>query len=285
MILGAVAHIPAWRAEPGAWLLIATFGAGYAIAVMRLGPRYALPGQPAASRLQVTSFSLGLLALWIVSDWPIHDIAEQSTYSVHMLQHLVLAMVAVPLLLLGLPAWLLRWLLRPPSRRFRVVRRLARFLPALVVFNVVLVLTHWPAVVDASLHNGELHFSIHALIFVTSFLVWLPVLSPLPEIPRLAPPSRMAFLFLQSIVPTVPASFLTFGTTILYHYYAHKATIWGLTPLADQQLAGLIMKIGAGILLWSLIAVTFFQWAADEERAQHPKVRRQLARELEHLGR
>lgn len=284
-MLGALARIPAWRPEPGAWLLVASLAAGYAIAVVRLGPRYALPGQRAASRLQVTSFTLGLLALWVVSDWPVHDIAEQSTYSVHMVQHLVLSMVCVPLLLLGLPAWLLRWILGPPSRRFRVVRRLARFLPALVVFNVVLVLTHWPAVVDASLHNGALHFGVHALIFVSSFIVWLPVLSPLPEIPRLAPPSRMAYLFLQSIVPTLPASFLTFGTTVLYHFYAHKATIWGLTPLADQQLAGLIMKIGAGILLWALIAVTFFQWAADEERAQHPRVRRQLERELEHLGR
>ncbi len=284
-MLGALARIPAWRPEPGAWLLVATLAAGYAIAVVRLGPRYALAGQRAASRLQITSFVLGLVALEIASDWPIHDIAEQSTYSVHMVLHLVLAMVAAPLLLLGLPAWLLRWILRPPSLTFRIVRRLATFLPALVVFNVVLVLTHWPAMVDASLRNGGLHFGLHALIFVSSFIVWLPILSPLPEIPRLAPLSRMAYLFLQSIVPTLPASFLTFGTTVLYHFYAHKATIWGLSPLADQQLAGLIMKIGAGMLLWALIAVTFFQWAADEERAQHPRMRRQLERELEHLGR
>ena len=107
-MLGALARIPAWRPEPGAWLLVAGLAAGYAIAVVRLGPRHALPGQRGASRLQVTSFALGLLALWVVSDWPVHDIAEQSTYSVHMVQHLVLSMVCVPLLLLGLPAWLLR---------------------------------------------------------------------------------------------------------------------------------------------------------------------------------
>lgn len=284
MLFGAVAKIPAWTAYPSVWLLVAAFAAGYAIAIVRLGPRFTVPGQRAVSALQITSFCLGLVALEIAADWPVHTIAEQSTYSIHMVQHLVLSMVAPPLLLLGTPAWLLRWILGPPSRRFRVVRQLARFLPALVIFNIVIVLTHWPALVDASLRNGGLHFSLHALIFVTSFIVWLPVLSPLPEIPRLSPPSRMGYLFLQSIVPTLPASFLTFGTSELYHFYAHKANIWGLSPIQDQQIAGLIMKIGAGILLWGVIAVTFFRWAADEERAQHPRARREFEQELERMG-
>jgi putative membrane protein len=285
MPLLALHQLPPWEAHPDTWLLVAALGAGYAVAVLRLGPRFAVAGQRAVTRLQVTSWCLGLVALLVAADWPVHDLAEHSTYSVHMVQHLILSLLAAPLLLLGTPAWLARWLLGPPSRRFEVVRRLARFLPALIVFNVVLVLTHWPAVVDASLQHHGLHFLVHALIFVSSLLVWMPLLSPLPEIPRLSPPSRMAYLFLQSVVPTVPASFLTFGTSVLYKYYAHRASVFGLSSVQDQQVAGLIMKIGAGILLWSLIAVTFFQWAADEERAQHPRARRQLARELERLGR
>ncbi len=285
MVLGATAPIPAWLPHPDVWLLIAALAAGYAIAVLRVGPRFAVPGGRVVTRLQLASWCCGLLALWVAADWPVHDIAEGSTYSVHMIQHLVLSMVATPLLLLGTPAWLLRWILGPPSRRFRLVRRAARFLPALVTFNVVLVLTHWPAVVDATLHHAGLHFLVHALIFLTSLLVWMPILSPLPEIPRLEPPSRMAYLFLQSIVPTVPASFLTFGTSVLYRYYAHRASIWGLSSIQDQQVAGLIMKIGAGLLLWSLIAVTFFRWAADEERAQQPRLRRELSRELSRTGR
>jgi putative membrane protein len=285
MLLGiGTAPIPTWVPIPAAWLIDAAFIAGYWIAIVRVGPRFTVPGQRAVSRLQITSFALGVLAVEVAADWPVHPIAEQSTYSVHMVQHLLLSMVAPPLLLLGLPAWLLRWMLGPPSRRFRVVRRLARFLPALVIFNIVIVLTHWPQLVDASLRDGGLHFSVHAMIFLTSFIVWLPVLSPLPEIPRLAPPSRLAFLFLQSIVPTLPASFLTFGTSELYQFYAHKANIWGLTPIQDQQIAGLIMKIGAGVLLWGVMAIIFFRWAADEERAQHPKARREFEHELEHMG-
>src|SRR6266498_5730279 len=203
----------------------------------------------------------------------------------HMVKHLVLSMVASPLLLLGTPAWMLRAILRPPSALFRTVRFLARFLPALLVFNVVLVLTHWPTIVDASLENHALHFLVHALIFTTALLIWMPVLSPLPEIPRLSPPPRMIFLFLQSVVPTIPASFLTFGSSPLYHFYEHVPHLWGLSTLEDQQTAGLIMKIGAGLLLWMIIAVVFFRWASEEERANTPRHGLdEMDRELTRMG-
>jgi putative membrane protein len=230
-------------------------------------------------------FSLGVAAIWVASDWPVHDIAEELNYSMHMVQHLVLSMVAAPLLLLGTPAWMLRSILRPPSHLFRAVRFLSRFLPALIVFNVVLVLTHWPAIVDASLENHLLHFLVHALIFVSALIIWMPVLSPLPEIPRLSPPPRMIFLFLQSVVPTIPASFLTFGSSPLYHFYDGVPHLWGLSTLDDQRLAGLIMKIGAGLLLWMLIAVIFFRWAGEEDRRIAARRRWQdLDRELTRMG-
>jgi putative membrane protein len=98
--------------------------------------------------------------------------------------------------------------------------------------------------------------------------------SPLPEIPRLAPPTRMVFLFLQSIVPTLPASFLTFGTTPLYRFYEKVPHLWGMSTLDDQQVAGLIMKIGAGLLLWMIIAVIFFRWAGEEDRHRNVRASR-----------
>jgi putative membrane protein len=280
----AAASIPGWAAHPDTWLLVAAIGGGYAIAIRRLGPRFASPGRAPVTRLQLVSFGLGVVAIWVAADWPVHDVAEQSMYSVHMVQHLLLSMVATPLLLLGTPGWLLRYLLRPPSALFRMVRWMARFLPAVIVFNLVIVLTHWPAIVDASLRSGALHFGLHAMIFVASLIVWLPVLSPMPEIPRLAPPTRGAFLFLQSIVPTIPASFLTFGAHPLYKYYRGLPHVWGLSSLEDQQVAGLIMKLGAGILLWMLIGVIFFRWASEEDRDNQPqRLRRELERELSRI--
>jgi len=198
-------------------------------------------------------------------------------------QHLMFTMIATPLLLLGTPAWLMRYLL--PGRLLGIVRQLARFFPALLLFNGVLVLTHWPAMVNASLESGWVHFSLHVVLFVSSLVVWLPVVSPLPEVPRLQPVMRMLYLFTWSIVPTVPASFLTFGASPLYKFYEHLPHLFGLSTLADQQLAGLIMKIAAGLLLWLIIAVVFFKWAAEEERANTPRHGLdELDRELAEMG-
>jgi putative membrane protein len=283
--MGVDAAYPSWHPHLDTWLLVITLAAAYAVTVARVGPRHAAPGRPPVTRLQAVCFALGVVAIWVASDWPVHDIAEELNYSMHMVQHLVLSMVAAPLLLLGTPAWMLRAILRPPSRLFATVRFLSRFLPALLVFNLVLVLTHWPAIVDASLHNHLLHFLVHALIFVTALIIWMPVLSPLPEIPRLSPPPRMIFLFLQSVVPTIPASFLTFGSSPLYRFYEGVPHLWGLSTLDDQRLAGLIMKLGAGLLLWMIIAVIFFRWAGEEDRRIAARRRWQdLDRELTRMG-
>ena len=224
------AGFPPGRAHPDVWLLVAALVVGYAVAVQRLGPSHA-PDRagPSSRRFQVVCFAAGRVhrSGW-PSDWPIHDVAEKSMYSVHMVQHLMFSMVATPLLLLGTPAWLLRWILRPPSWLYRVVRWMARFVPALIVYNLVLVFTHWPALVDRSIGSAALHFSLHTLLFVSSLLVWLPILSPLPEIPRLSPLMRAIYLFVWSVVPTVPASFLTFGDHPLYRVYEHLPKLWGV---------------------------------------------------------
>jgi len=260
------APIPAWHAQPDVWLVVAALAIGYWVAVVRLGPRLVSPVEPIVTRLQVVSFALGVFAVWLASDWPVHAVAEQMNYSVHMVQHLIFSMVAAPLILLGTPAWLLRWILGAPSRRFVAVRWLARFVPALIIFNLVLVLTHWPAIVNAGLGSEGIHFGLHAILFLSSLIVWLPVFSPLPEIPRLGDPLRLLYLFAQSVLPIVPASFLTYGATPLYRFYVGQPHLWGISTIGDQQIAGLIMKIAAGILLWFLIAVLFFRWAADEQK-------------------
>jgi putative membrane protein len=275
---------PAYDPHPDVLLLVGLSIAGYAIALTRIGPRTLPPGTPTASRFQITCFALGCFALLLGADWPMHDLAEDYLYSVHMVQHMTFTMVSAPLLVMGTPGWLARWLLTP-RWLFRTVRWLCRFFPALVVFNVTVVLIHWPAVVDLTLRSGWAHFCAHVILMLTAFVVWMPIVSPLPEIPRLQPPLQMAFLFLQSVVPTIPASFLTFGTNPLYRRYETLPKLWGIDALDDQLIAGLIMKIGAGLLLWALIAVIFFRWASAEERRNRPGPGLQdLDRELTEMG-
>ena len=123
------------------------------------------------------------------------------------------------------------------------------------------------------------------MLFVSSLIVWMPVVSPLPEIPRLAAAPADALPVPWSVVPTVPASFLTFGSSPLYKFYETCRTCAACRRSTTSRSPGLIMKIGAGLLLWVIIAVVFFRWAAEEERANTPRHGLdELDRELTEMG-
>jgi putative membrane protein len=94
----------------------------------------------------------------------------------------------------------------------------------------------------------------------------------------------MFYLFLQSLVPTVPASFLTLSDAPLYKAYAHLPKLWGITTIDDQRVAGLLMKVGGGFILWGFIASIFFRWAYQEERGEGALLWEDVERELKQVG-
>jgi putative membrane protein len=253
--------LPGWHLHLDVWLFFATLGAMYAVAARRHEAR---TGQ-ATPRDRRVLFYGGLALLWVASDWPMHDLSERYLYAAHMVQHMVFTLVATPLLICGMPAWMWRGLLGA-----RWIRQLFGFLVrpvvALVVANGVLLFIHWPAVVEASVGSEIVHFSLHVLVVGSAVVMWWPVVSPLPELPPISPPGQMLYLFLQSLAPTIPASFLTFGHHPLYEIYATFPRIWGISALTDQLVAGLIMKLVGGMILWGVIAAVFFRWANREQR-------------------
>lgn len=255
---------PAWHVDPDSWALIGLLVLGYIVALRRERARRGEGAEPVASRGQLWAFGLGMALMWTASAWPLHDLAEGYLYSAHMTQHLMLTLMVAPLLLLGTPGWLARRLLSPPGL-LKIVRAFTRPVPALFQANLILVLSHWPAVVEATLIHHYLHFVAHTILLVSALLMWMPVVSPLAEVPRFRPPVQMFYLFLQTVVPTIPASFLTFGKKPLYPIYETFPRLWDVSALNDQLFAGLIMKVGAGFFLWIVIAVIFFRWYAHEE--------------------
>ncbi|HVM12355.1 MAG TPA: cytochrome c oxidase assembly protein, partial [Actinomycetota bacterium] len=152
-----------WHPHVDVWILVTALSAGYAYALRRIGPRQVPAGLPVASRGQVTAFSFGVAAIWIAGDWPVHDLAEGSLYSVHMVQHMLITLVAPPLLLMGTPAWLARRLLRP-AWVLRWVRRLSRPLVALLLFTAVVAVSHWRVAVELSVRSELFHFGAHAVL-------------------------------------------------------------------------------------------------------------------------
>lgn len=257
-----------WHLHPEVWALCAFLLVGYAVLVRRYGPVFhPKAGERAVTPFQVTSFVSGVVVLWIASASPLHDIAEGFLFSAHMIQHLLQALIVPPLLLMGTPRWMAEMILAPRGL-VRVVRALAAPLVAGLIFNGVLMFIHWPAVVDAMLSVEWLHASSHVLVLAAGMLMWLPVLSPLPAVPRISPVAQMGYLFLMTFLPTIPASFLTFGDTPLYRSYEAFPRLWGISALDDMRMAGLIMKIGGGFLLTGVITVLFFRWAGEQEREQ-----------------
>jgi len=273
-------QLPTWHLHPDVWLLFGSIVAAYLIAARR----HLAATSEETPRRKKALFLGGMGVLWIGADWPVHDLAEGYLYLMHMTQHLLFTLIAAPLLIAGMPAFMLRWLLAPRPVR-RVFRFFTRPLVALVLFNGVLLFTHWPAVVEASVGSEPTHLALHVLIVASALVMWWPVMSPLPEMPSLAAPGQMIYLFLQSLAPTIPASFLTFGHTPLYPVYATFPRIWGVPALEDQLIAGLIMKLGGGLLLWSVIAVIFFRWFEREQRdgldtSAYQNVQREIGAEM-----
>jgi putative membrane protein len=272
--------LPSWHVHLDVWLLLGSIVAAYVIAARR---HLAATGEATPRRTQAL-FLTGMGVLWLGADWPVHDLAEGYLYLAHMWQHLLFTLVAAPLLIAGMPVWLLRSLLRPAPVR-RVFRFVTRPLVALAVFNGLLLFTHWPAVVEASVASEPIHLGLHVLIVASALAMWWPVMSPLPEMPSLSAPGQMIYLFLQSLAPTIPASFLTFGHTPLYPVYAGFPRIWGISALTDQLIAGLLMKLVGGLLLWTVIAVIFFRWFERErrdglDRSAYQDVHREIGAEL-----
>jgi putative membrane protein len=270
-LASGIAPSLSFRLHPEVFAEIASLAVAYWAALRLLGPRYVEPGERPASRAQVACFGLGLVALYAAEGWPLSDLANNYLYSAHMVQHLLFTLAVPPLFLLGTPHWLARTLIRRLGI-WPLMKQVTRPLPALVIFNATLVTTHWPSLVDLTLHNQVVHVAMHLVLFTASLIMWWPVLSPLPELKRLSYPAQMLYLFLQTIIPTVPASFLTFASTPLYHFYETVPRVLGISALDDTRISGLIMKLGMGITLWTIIAVLFFRWASKEERPERPDV-------------
>ena len=275
--MGALAATDAWRFQfhPEVWLLVAAV-VGLGVYVVRVvAPVAVPPGVVAITRRQRLCFVAGTALLWVSADWPVHDIAEEYLYSVHMVQHLLISFVVPPLLLMAVPEWLARLIVVDGSRSARVIRRLVHPLVAAVVFNALQGLMHWNAVVELSVRSGPFHYAMHLLIFTSALAMWMPVVGPLKEL-QLSEPAKMVYLFAMSIVPTVPAAWLTFAEGSVYPVYDHAQRLWGISVTADQQAAGAVMKVLGGFYLWTLIGIKFFRYAAVQRRIDAEDRRRRF---------
>jgi len=253
----------AWQAHPDAILMAVLLLGLYVAGARWAGARATPPAR--VSRGQAISYVSGVAVLYIGAGTPIHDIAERYLFSVHMVQHMLFAFIAAPLLLLGTPGWMLRPLIQHKAV-YRVAYTVTRPLTAFLLFNAFILLSHLPVVVDLTLRHHPVHFLAHVVLVATALLMWMPVFSPLPELPRLGPFAQIIYLFVQSLLPAVIASFLAFADRVIYEFYADAPRrLWGISAIDDQRMAAAVMKLAGGAIIWGVIAFVFFRWFGQDE--------------------
>ena len=255
-----------WHGHPEVLIGLGLLQAVYLLGVGPLRERFGLADS--VDPRQVATFTLGVLVVFVSLLSPLHVLADQYLFSAHMLQHVLLTLVAPPLLVLGTPDWLIRPLLRPDPV-FIAARIVTHPVAAFALFNIVFSLWHIPALYNVSVTNHPVHVGEHLLFIGTALLMWWPIASTMPELPRLTYPLQMIYLFMLSIAQIIVFGAVTFASAPLYEWYASAPRIWSLSPLADQQIGAAIMKVGGGAIFMTLLIVAFFRWyRSDQEETR-----------------
>jgi putative membrane protein len=231
-----------------------------------LGGLYVYWGGLKAPRRQIAAFAGALVVLGLSLNGPLHNLSDRYLFSAHMAQHLVLTLVFPPLLLYGTPAWVIRPLLRPRAIR-GVARWATRPLVAGAIFSAPITLWHFPQFYESALEHHPLHIVQHLVFLATAVIMWWPVLSPVSELPRASYPTQLIYLFALGLPMSLAGALITLSGSVLYPFYAAAPRLWGLAPLADQQLGGLAMWVVGTIYLWVAASVVWFRWAMREEAA------------------
>lgn len=210
-----------------------------------------------------TAFLVAAGALWLILDWPIGAIGAGYLASVHMVQFLVLALIAPPLLLLSIREEDYRALARRlPEGPFRAV---THPLVTLATFTIVLAATHWPPVVDTLMPSQAGNMLLDLVWLATGLLFWWPIVAPVPERRGWGYPMKIGYLIAATLVNTGTFAYLTFTALPLFATYELAPPFPGISTRDDQTLAGLLMKIGGAAALWTAITILFARWYIESE--------------------
>ena len=235
--------------------------------------RRAHPDNP-VPRYRVWSWYLGLLVILIALESPIGTY-DTTLFADHMVQHLLLVMVAAPLLAIGAPITLLLRVASPewrqrvwlPILHSRLLRVVAFPVVSWSLFAAVMWASHFSSLFDAALDNDYIHLAEHALFLGSALLFWWPVVGADPSPWRLPHPARVAYLFLGMPQSSFLGLAIFSAPEPLYAHYVTLERSWGPSPLVDQQWAGGFMWAGGDAFFLVAMVLALWVWLRAEERA------------------
>jgi cytochrome c oxidase assembly factor CtaG len=254
-----------WLADPFVLVPLALFAGIY---VWRFAQARREAGGRGAGALQAIAFAAGMLALLAALISPLDGLGEQYLFSAHMVQHVLLGDIAPLLILLALS----RVIMRPATRRLTgLERRLGVFAsPAtgLVAWLVLMYVWHIPALYDAAVEYPLVHLLEHVSFFAAGVALWWPLIQPVPMRRRLTGLQPVAYIGTAKAGLAALGIYLTWSTTALYPYYEDTPRIWGLTPVEDQNVAGVIMMVEQSLTLAIVLVALFVRALVESEREQ-----------------
>ena len=228
-----------------------------------------------SARLRPLFFAAGMIVALLALQSPIDRGGDEFLFSLHMTQHLLLMMVAPPLVLLGICG------LVPPARaRFHALRRawwaLTRPWPALVIFNVIMLLWHIPSLYDTTLTVEPVHILEHITFMGVGVIFWWPVVDPVRDSRSvtITPLTKIAILVVSGIPTTVLGLSFALAPNPFYDFYVRAPRLWGLSPLGDQQIGGVVMLGASNIIYFFVIAIIFIRMLSDPARDEEEAARR-----------
>jgi putative membrane protein len=296
-------HTDNWKEEDTMFLGLENFGfralwspllllviVGVAVLYMLAVGRYReqwFKGEEPATKGQQRAVLIGLAIYYLAQGGPL-DLLGHLMFSAHMLSMSLMYLVAPPLILYGIPAWMYRRLFRIPSVD-RLVRRITHPILTLVLFNMLFSLYHLPMVHDYVMTNYTVHTLFYIVLLISSFMMWWNVVSPLPEYERLTDVKKMGYVFANGVLLTPACALIIFAATPLYATYSDP-TVWAkalgycvpagsdfilsefsgpgsfalFPPLDDQQLGGVMMKLMQEVMYGAILYYIFLRWFKRE---------------------
>jgi putative membrane protein len=215
---------------------------------------------------RIALFALGIALLVVAVTSPIAAIGEEELFAFHMVQHLLLGDLAPLCLLAGLTGPLIRPVLALPGvYRLRI---LANPLVALPIWAANLALWHTPTFYEAAVENGAVHALEHVFFFAAGIVLWLPVLETLPAPEWFGTGAKLGYIISVRLVGTVIGNVFIWGGGAFYDVYADGDDFLGLSPSADQSLAGSLMMLEGSLVTIVAIAWLFLRMAQEGEVRQ-----------------
>lgn len=216
-----------------------------------------------AERGHTLYFLAGLLTIWLALETPIDTISDHYLDSVHMLQHVLLAFVAPPLMLLGMSRQMAARIVRIPG-----VRALTEPIPAQVIAATVMIVWHVPTLYDATLRNEGLHVVEHVMFIASGLFLYWPIIDATSSNSRwkMSFGARLVYMLLATLPQDGIALALIFSRVPFYEFYTTvPRLIAGFTPLIDQTIAGAVLMIFGKLTLAIAALVVFFRWFGAEQ--------------------